>query len=51
MQTLLDDAVNHKITQGSIEADAVLVLPATMVGEWAWRTDHIWGMFQPDDAI
>ena len=50
MQTFWDDAVNHKITQGSIKADAVLVLPADYGWGARWPTDHIWGIFQPDNA-
>src|SRR5208282_2855009 len=50
MQTFWDEAVNHKINQGSIKADAVLVLPADYGWGARWPTDHIWGIFQPDNA-
>ena len=50
LQSFWNSAVNHKITQGSIKADSVLVLPANYGWGARWATDHIWGIFQPNNA-
>jgi len=50
LQSFWSSAVNHKITQGSIKADSVLVLPANYGWGARWATDHIWGIFQPNNA-
>ena len=50
LQSFWNSAVNHKITHGSIKADSVLVLPANYGWGARWATDHIWGIFQPNNA-
>ena len=40
---------NPKVTQGSIKADSVVVLPQNYGWGARWETDHIWGIFAADN--
>jgi hypothetical protein len=40
---------NPHITQGSIKADSVLVLPKNYGWGMRWSEDKIWGIFKADD--
>ncbi len=50
LQSFWNNVVNNpKIVRGSITADSVLVLPQNYGWGARWSTDHIWGIFPPDN--
>jgi hypothetical protein len=49
LQSFWNDVVkNPEITQGSVKADSVLVLPENYGWGTRWELDHIWGIFVAD---
>lgn len=50
LQSFWNNVINNpKVIQGSIKADSVLVLPQNYGWGARWDTDHIWGIFSPDN--
>ncbi len=44
------NVVNYpNVVQGSVKADAVVILPANYGYGGRWMEDHIWGIFAPDN--
>lgn len=50
LQSFWNNVVNNpKVIQGSIKADSVVILPQNYGWGARWDTDHIWGIFSPDN--
>jgi len=50
LQSFWNNVVNNpNVVQGSIKADSVVILPQNYGWGARWDTDHIWGIFSPDN--